>query len=565
MNQTTNKIIFVPYVRNSSEDVGRQVASLGEKEKVLMELAKRYGLKTAEAMREAHSAKTANMRPVFSEMVRKIKSGSDFGILCWKLDRLARNPEEAGIILGMLQRGEIKCIKTPHRDYYPEESSLLSFVEFGMANQYSRDLSNNVKRGLHEKAKRGLFPCFAPLGYLNNPLDPKGMKKIIKDPVRFEQVRKIFDFILHDHLTPVQVWRIAKEEWKMTTSQTKSVGRPTIYRMLTSPVYAGIFEYPVGSGEWHKGTHEPIITLEEYDNIQIILGKKGKPRQQKHIFSFTGVIRCGGCGGMITAQHATKRQKNGNIHRYIYYRCTKKINPNCSEKCVEESKLKEQIGKITKRINIPAGFHAWGLEKIKRDIYQEERFTDKVMENKQKQGEGIAKQLSKLLDLLTREVISEEAYQSKYAELNKDKVRLNAAQVNSEDIIQELISKGEEYFDLARDGANEIENGSPEKRRRVVSTLGSNPSLKGRIFSICTKKVLQVFEELSREVNDIHSKLKPPKSGKNVRDLELAYAQNPAVRRGWDLNPRDHLRSRRLATCRFKPLSHLSQLNLSLS
>src|SRR3989344_64585 len=499
MKQIFNKIIFIPYVRKSSEDEGRQVASLGDQEKVLTELAKRYGLKLAEFMHEAHSAKTANMRPVFSEMVRKIKAGNDFGILCWKLDRLARNPEEAGIILGMLQRGEIKCIKTPHRDYYPEESSLLSFVEFGMANQYSRDLSNNVKRGLHEKAKRGLFPCFAPLGYLNNPLDPKGMKKIIKDPVRFEQVRKIFDFILHDHLTPVQVWRIAKEEWKMTTSQTKSVGRSTIYRMLTSPVYAGIFEYPVGSGEWHKGTHEPIITLEEYDNIQIILGKKGKPRQQKHIFSFTGVIRCGGCGGMITAQHATKRQKNGNIHRYIYYRCTKKINPNCSEKCVEESKLKEQIGKITKRINIPAGFNAWGLEKIKRDIYQE------------------------------------------------------------------LISKGEEYFDLARDGANEIENGSPEKRRRVVSTLGSNPSLKGRIFSICTKKVLQVFEELSREVNDIHSKLKPPKSGKNVRDLELAYAQNPAVRRGWDLNPRDHLRSRRLATCRFKPLSHLSQLNLSLS
>src|SRR3989338_3553806 len=84
MNQTTNKIIFVPYVRNSSEDEGRQVASLGEKEKVLMELAKRYGLKTAEAMREAHSAKTANMRPVFSEMVRKIKSGSDFGIVCCK-------------------------------------------------------------------------------------------------------------------------------------------------------------------------------------------------------------------------------------------------------------------------------------------------------------------------------------------------------------------------------------------------------------------------------------------------------------------------------------------------
>lgn len=534
MNQNTNKIIFIPYVRKSSEDEGRQVASLGDQEKVLMELAQRFGLKTAEVMHEAHSAKTANMRPVFSEMVRKIKAGNNFGILCWKLDRLARNPEEAGIILGMLQRGEIKCIKTPHRDYYPEESSLLSFVEFGMANQYSRDLSNNVKRGLHEKAKRGLFPGFAPLGYLNNPLDPKGTKQIIKDPVRFEQVRKIFDLILHDHLTPVQVWRIAKTEWKMSTEQSESVGKSTIYRLLANPVYAGIFEYPAGTGEWHQGKHEPIITLEEYDNVQIILGKKGKPRQQKHIFSFTGLMKCGGCGAMITAQHATKRQKNGNIHRYIYYRCTKKINPNCGEKCIAEGKLKEQIAKKVKGVTIPKEFHEWGLSKIKRDIYEEERFSDRVSEHKQQKSAGIARQLSKLLDLLTREVITEEAYQSKYAELNKDKARLNVKPATSEDIIQKLISKGTEYFDLARDGAEEIENGSPEKRRRVVNTFGSNPSLKGRIFSICTKKVLQVFEELSKEVNDIHSRLKPPKNGLNTRDLHLAYARNPAVRKYLD-------------------------------
>lgn len=547
MNQNTNKIIFIPYVRKSSEDEGRQVASLGDQEKVLIELAQRFGLKVAEAMREAHSAKTANMRPVFSEMVRKIKSGNDFGILCWKLDRLARNPEEAGIILGMLQRGEIRCIKTPHRDYYPEESSLLSFVEFGMANQYSRDLSNNVKRGLHEKAKRGLFPGFAPLGYLNNPLDPKGQKQIIKDPVRFEQMRKIFDLIMEKHLTPVQVWRIAKNEWDMTTSQGASVGRSTIYRLLNNPVYAGIFEYPVGSGEWHKGKHEPLITLEEYDNIQIILGRKGKPRQQKHIFSFTGVIRCGGCGGMITAQHATKRQKNGNIHRYIYYRCSKKINPKCSEKCIEGGKLKDQIAEKVKGVTIPSEFHKWALEKIKRDICEEERFADRVMENKQRQSDSIVKQLSKLLDLLTREVITEEAYQEKYAELNKDKIRLNVKSATTEDIIQKLLSKNAENFDFARDALAELEGKEVEKHRRIVTKLGSNPSLKGRIFTICKQKVLQVFEELSKEVNDIHTQLKPPKNGQNVRDLELAYARNPVVRRGWDSNPQDRLRSQSLA------------------
>ena len=76
-----------------------------------------------------------------------------------KLDRLARNPDEAGMIIGMLQRNEIKHTKTQEKDYLPADNSLLSYLEFGMANQYIRDLGSNVKRGLHEKTRRGDLSC----------------------------------------------------------------------------------------------------------------------------------------------------------------------------------------------------------------------------------------------------------------------------------------------------------------------------------------------------------------------------------------------------------------------
>lgn len=118
---------------------------------------------------------------------------------------------------------------------------------------------------------------------------------------------------MEGHHAPVQAWRIAKNDWKMTNSKGRAVSRSTIYRILTNPLYAGIFEYPVGSGEWHQGKHPQMITLEEYDKVQNILGKKGKPQQQKHIFSFTGLIRCGSCGAMVTNKK-TKERKHTPIY-----------------------------------------------------------------------------------------------------------------------------------------------------------------------------------------------------------------------------------------------------------
>ena len=60
--------------------------------------------------------------------------------------------------------------------------------------------------------------------------------------------------------------------------------------------------------------------------------RKDKPDPQ----ALCGLLKCGECGCGITAEAITKKQKNGNIHRYIYYRCTKKkavaLNPISEKK-----------------------------------------------------------------------------------------------------------------------------------------------------------------------------------------------------------------------------------------
>jgi len=102
-------------------------------------------------------------------MLERIHKGEAEGILTWKLNRLARNPIDGGQISWMLQQNIIKHIQTFERDYYPTDNVILMQVEFGMANQYVKDLSIDVKRGMRQKAERGWYPiAVLPIGYIHN-------------------------------------------------------------------------------------------------------------------------------------------------------------------------------------------------------------------------------------------------------------------------------------------------------------------------------------------------------------------------------------------------------------
>src|SRR3989344_3850485 len=144
-----NKIKYYLYARKSSEAEDRQVASIDAQISELKKLAKESGLQIVKVFSEAKSAKQPG-RPVFNEMLQLIKSGDAKGVVCWKLDRLARNPVDGGQISWMLQRAEIQHVQTYERSYYPSDNVLMMAVELGMANQFVRDLSINVKRGLRK-------------------------------------------------------------------------------------------------------------------------------------------------------------------------------------------------------------------------------------------------------------------------------------------------------------------------------------------------------------------------------------------------------------------------------
>ena len=88
-------------------------------------------------------------------MLSQINAQEIDTVICWKLDRLARNPIDGSAIIWALEQRYINQIVSINQTYLPEDNHVMMHLEFGMASQYSRDLSTNVKRGNLKKLENG--------------------------------------------------------------------------------------------------------------------------------------------------------------------------------------------------------------------------------------------------------------------------------------------------------------------------------------------------------------------------------------------------------------------------
>ena len=534
-DQKQTKIKYFLYARKSSESEDRQVASIESQVEELKRLAKREGLIIQDILWESKSAKAPG-RKVFNEMMERIYKGEAQGILGWKLDRLARNPVDGGNINWMLQQGVIQHIQTFEKSYYPTDNVLMMSVEFGMANQFLRDLSQNTKRGLRARVEKGVMPSPAPMGYKNDKYAERGTKTILPDPERFDTVRRMFDLMLTGNHNPMQILKIVNEEWKFKTPKGKKLGRSTLYYIFSRPFYYGLFEYPMGSGNWVKGIHKPMITEEEYDRIQFLLGRKGRPRPKSHVFDFTGMMRCSECGCAITAEEKFKKQQNGNVHHYIYYHCTKKKNPNCAQGSIETDKLEDQIENAVLSLRIPPEFHTFGLKWFRNEFAKESAGRNAVFDTQQKGYKLCLKKIDGLIDMRASGLIDDTDFNTRIAPLKREKAHLEELFDDTGDRVNKQIAIADEMLQFVRHATDKFNNGSLEVRRGILSTLGQNLVLKDRILTIDLEKSLMPMEKVSAEVLAIHKRLEPRKKVMKEEDYERFYARSPRLLGDMDSN-----------------------------
>ena len=531
----------------------------------LKRLAEKNNLQVIDVLTESRSAKSPG-RPVFNEMLKKMSQHVADGLICWKLDRLARNPIDSAQIAWLLQEGIIKHIQTFEKSYHPEDNVLLMSVEFGMANQYILDLSKNVKRGLRAKLEKGWRPNLAPLGYLNET-NVKGNGRIVKDPERYDLVKKMWELMLTGSYNPIRILDIVVNKWGFKTRSGKPLSRSMIYRMFTSSFYSGLFEFPEGSGNWYKGNHEPMVTLEEYDRVQVLLGRKGKPRPKKYNFAFRGLIRCGECGATITIDQknqiicsncrhkfssnnkyecpkcktATEQMEKPTILQYTYYHCTKKKG-KCNQGSVEIKDMEKQIDEVLSKIQISKRFKDLALKYLREENDKEISSREVIISSQRRAYDGCLKKLDNLFQLkisplnVDGGLFSDEDYAKQKAGLIKEKIRLEAMLNDTSGRIERWLDIAEKTFDFACNARYMFEIGDFETKSQILRVLGSNLILKDKKLSIDLKKPFSVIEKISCGIPEIKATFEPKKCVVDTRKFEALLLKNPILRGGWDSN-----------------------------
>ena len=447
----------------------------------LRALARRDGLEIVQEFVEKRSAKTPG-RPVFEEMMRRVERGEASGIICWKIDRLSRNPVDSGRVSWLLQEATIAKIATHDRVYLPQDNVLLMSVEFGMANQYIRDLSVNVARGLRAKARRGVYPSTAPLGYLNDPRT----RTIVMNKKKAPIIRKAFEMYAEGKSRYEDIAHFLFENGIATGATrgwTKGGGRllkrDQIAFLLSNPFYVGRFRY---AGELYDGTHTPIVSKELFDQVQKVLkarSNKNRP-PENNPQAYCGLLSCSECGCSITAEEKVKVQQNGNTHRYVYYHCTKKRG-KCDGKFLREEALDVELSDLLSRFHLPREWAEEMERMATQDAQEAEQSATASVSALRAEISVLDGKIARLTDLFVEQDIERGDYLSRKRALADERRQLEEQVLKFErdaahwlEPLREWIQEAQTMHEIAQS-----EN-LPLKKSSLQKIFGSNLTLHAR-------------------------------------------------------------------------------------
>jgi DNA invertase Pin-like site-specific DNA recombinase len=487
---------YFMYCRKSSEDEDRQMLSIDAQISELRSIAAANGMAIVNVFTESKSAKEPG-RAIFNDMLRRIECGEANAILSWKLDRLARNFDDGGKIIGLLQRGVIQEIRTFEKTYLPGDNVLMIAVEFGMANQYVRDLSVNIQRGIREKIRRGVFCGKAPLGYYNEPR----LRTIEPHPKNFGKVKKILEAFATGKFSQTAIQKQMAKAGLVGFRTKKPPRLNTISNMLQNPFYYGVFAH---KGELHQGAHIPMISKKTFDDIQEALVVVGKPRhnRKEKNFLFRHFATCGSCGYSITAERHTK--KSGL--RFRYYRCTDK---NKTERCenrsyVPEERFAEEVKRNAQLVTIPDEWREKFLARI-------ETWESEVSHEKQQKIDQLKAELFSLKAKIDR---INNGFTEGSIDIDEFKELKNPLVPKKVELEQQIIglekSKGNRLEPLRKWvlRANALETAVSSndwlEMKSFLHSVGSNRLLRAQTLTVSFKKPFDLLAETNLAVRSTH-------------------------------------------------------------
>ncbi len=476
----------VAYIRVSDKEQEDKF-SLPAQQKLLKEYAAKNGIQIIHEFSDVETAKHAG-RQHFNEMIWFLKENPSVTfILVEKTDRLYRNLrdyvtiDDLGVEIHLVKEGEVLSKDSNSHQKFIHGIKVL------MAKNFIDNLSEETKKGLYEKAETGIFPALAPFGYLNVG-DPKDQdKRLIEvDGVRALIVKKLFELCVTGRHSLLQL-RDEAERLGLRTRTGKKMSKSRVEKMLKDPFYYGAFRW---GGRLYQGTHQPLITKELFDQVQLALSgkRRGHGFQRRHL-AYMGIMRCSDCGCSITGE-----MKKG---RYVYYRCAN-VHGNCpsAKRYYREEYIDQQFHQLVQGCYIDDERLQLIREGLKRSRDDEKAYVDSQLSILNDRYTVLRNRLDRLYVDKLDGTITEDFYAEKRSgwsmelrEVEAQIAALRRAEGKYYDVglkFIELAQKLYQYWHLQQDR---------RQRGEVVKALLSNCTLKDGTLTPTYRKPFDLIVE----------------------------------------------------------------------
>lgn len=531
------KIESYIYARKSSESDEKQVASIPKQIAIAKELAVRDDVTISEdrILSEERSAKYPG-RSVFNDLMAKIEVNDHTTIYCWIFSRISRNSKDDGWVRHLIETGKLTVIASDKK-FDKSTNSIVTAVEGAQNTQFSRDLGKMIEDNNQDRRRRGIYPGPPPPGYKME--GPRGQMIHVPDDERFRLIQRAIHRILAG-TTPAQSLRILNNEEGYRSFKHRKLGGGLLAesswyaQVLRNPFYCGKFICFQGTSkeQEYQGIHQPMISEEEFWQLQDILAEKGRPRPRLDIVTpFMGLLKCGECGNVITrdikyqvrctcgnkysAKHRNDCPKCGlhksrvpkkRHHEYNLFRCSKSKKKKCFQGHLELEGLKEQILARLEKIAIPQEFVDWALEDIDEENDKELQLQEDTLTSLQKAYDAAQKELARHNQMFVKGYVSEaEEFEWKTEKEKKLKKRDDIKKK-----IDNLQSRSDEWRDatedvyiFAKNAKAWFEAGDSRTKSQILADLGVNAQIKDKQLTI---DIQPPFIEIENTLNQIKEK-----------------------------------------------------------
>jgi len=455
----------VIYARVSTKDQEREGYSIPAQLRILREYADKNRLEVVREFTESESAGKTG-RSQFKVMISLLRRDSSVTeLLVEKTDRLYRNFKDKVVIDDL--DIEVHFVKDSRVIGKNSKSSVkfVNDIETAQARYYSNNLSEEVHKGLDQKARQGKYPGGpVPIGYLRNPLT----KEIEIDPERAPLVRRLFELYATNEFS---LDKLRLEAKKLGLRYRKSDGflvKAEIHRILQRVFYTGKFPW---NGQILQGDHPAIVSQELFDQVQSVFQNKPGGRGASRDFTFSRLIQCGECGHTVTAE--IKKAK------YIYYHCTaygKKHKPIY----VPESKVDKMMSQIVSKATLPFDFYDFLKRALVADAHKL-RVRESCERDKLESERDLVKtRMRKAYEDVLDGHVDRDFHKAVHEDYQKQLEALEYRLRNLPGLLEQNIDLAMKAIELSYQAESLYLRANPQQKRKLVRSVLSNCHLRGR-------------------------------------------------------------------------------------